>query len=47
MIEMSDDFTFHYDEENGEVLVLSPDEGLHETVQEIYSIIYNNLPKLR
>ena len=39
---MYDTFTFHYDEENGEVLVLSPDEGLHETVQEIYSIIYNN-----
>ena len=38
---MYDTFAFHYDEENGEVLILSPDEGLHETVQEIYSIIFN------
>jgi SNF2 family DNA or RNA helicase len=34
-------FTFDYNQEEGEILILSPDEGLHETVQEIYSIIFN------
>ena len=34
-------FTFDYNQEEGEILILSPDEGLHDTVQEIYSIIFN------
>ena len=39
---MSDIFTFDYNEEDGEILFLSPIEGFDETVHEIYSIVIDN-----
>ena len=38
---MSDIFAFDYNEEDGEILFLSPIEGFDETVHEIYSSIDN------
>ena len=41
MIKMSSMIEFNYDEENGEVLVISHEEGLHETIELINAIVYN------
>ena len=39
---MPDVFTFDYDEDNGEILFLSPIDGFDATVHEIYSIVIDN-----
>jgi len=39
---MPDVFTFDYDEDNGEILFLSPIDGFDATVHEIYSVVIDN-----
>ena len=39
---MPDEFTFDYNEDDGEILFLSPIEGFDATVHEIYSIVIDN-----